>query len=128
MRQAGLGWMLVLLLVAFPVVAAAQPRIGSEPAASPQTMTILPSDFALAGTATARLRLVSANLTDTNSQVAFQTKSRQGYQPPVGPQYIPCPALAYHAPHGGPMVEIGALGGGMEAAPFLAHVAMDWVF
>ena len=22
----------------------------------------------------------------------------------------------------------GALGGGMEAAPFLAHVAMDWVF
>ena len=44
------------------------------------------------------------------------------------PAYIAGPVLSYHAARGGPVLEMGALGGGMENTPFLAHVAVDWVF
>jgi len=43
-------------------------------------------------------------------------------------QYIEGPSWDYHTSRRGPMFEVGALGGGMENAPYLAHVAMDWRF
>ncbi len=41
---------------------------------------------------------------------------------------IPGPDLSYRAGQRGPLVEIGALGGGMDSAPGLAHVGVDWIF
>jgi hypothetical protein len=43
-------------------------------------------------------------------------------------QYIEGPSWDYRTSRRGPMFEVGALGGGMENAPYLAHVAMDWRF
>jgi len=43
-------------------------------------------------------------------------------------QYIEGPSWDYRTSRRGPMFEVGALGGGMESAPYLAHVAMDWRF
>ena len=43
-------------------------------------------------------------------------------------QYIEGPAWEYHTSRRGPMFEVAALGGGMESAPYLAHVAMNWRF
>jgi len=43
-------------------------------------------------------------------------------------QYIEGPSWDYRMSRRGPMFEVGALGGGMESAPYLAHVAMDWRF
>ncbi|MEO6717141.1 MAG: hypothetical protein ABIM50_07820 [Novosphingobium sp.] len=47
---------------------------------------------------------------------------------PDGVQYIEGPSWDYQLSRHGPMFEVGALGGGMENAPYLAHVAMDWRF
>lgn len=41
---------------------------------------------------------------------------------------IPGPDLSYRAGARGPLVEIAALGGGMDSAPALAHVGLDWIF
>ena len=43
-------------------------------------------------------------------------------------QYIEGPAWDYRMSRHGPLFEVGALGGGMENAPYLAHVAMNWRF
>ncbi len=43
-------------------------------------------------------------------------------------QYIEGPSWDYRTSRRGPMFEVGALGGGMENAPYLAHVAMNWHF
>ena len=43
-------------------------------------------------------------------------------------QYIEGPSWDYRTSRRGPMFEFGALGGGMENAPYLAHVAMNWRF
>ena len=43
-------------------------------------------------------------------------------------QYIEGPAWDYRTSRRGPLFELGALGGGMENAPYLAHVAMNWRF
>jgi hypothetical protein len=42
--------------------------------------------------------------------------------------YIEGPSLSYRTARRGPVLELGALGGGMESAPFLAHLGMDWRF
>ena len=42
--------------------------------------------------------------------------------------YIEGPSWDYHTSRRGPMFEVAALGGGMENAPYLAHVAMNWRF
>ncbi len=41
---------------------------------------------------------------------------------------IPGPDLSYRAGQRGPLMEIAALGGGMDSAPGLAHVGVDWIF
>jgi hypothetical protein len=38
------------------------------------------------------------------------------------------PSVSYQRSSRSPVFEAGALGGGMESAPFLAHVAMNWQF
>ena len=44
-------------------------------------------------------------------------------------EYIEGPSWSYQTSRRGPVLEMGALGGGaMEDAPFLAHVAVDWRF
>lgn len=43
-------------------------------------------------------------------------------------QYFEGPSWDYRTSRRGPMFEVGALGGGMENAPYLAHVAMNWRF
>jgi hypothetical protein len=43
-------------------------------------------------------------------------------------EYIEGPSVSYQRSSNGPVFEAGALGGGMESAPFLAHVAMNWQF
>ena len=43
-------------------------------------------------------------------------------------QYIEGPAWDYQTSRRGPKFEVAALGGGMENAPYLAHVAMNWRF
>ena len=43
-------------------------------------------------------------------------------------QYIEGPAWDYRTSRRGPMFEVAALGGGMENAPYFAHVAMNWRF
>ncbi len=42
--------------------------------------------------------------------------------------YIEGPVVQVKAGRGGPMFEMGALGGGDARAPFLAHVGMGWIF
>ena len=42
--------------------------------------------------------------------------------------YVEGPSWDYHVSRRGPMFEVAALGGGMENAPYLAHVAMNWRF
>ena len=43
-------------------------------------------------------------------------------------QYFEGPAWDYRTSRRGPLFEVAALGGGMENAPYLAHVAMNWRF
>jgi hypothetical protein len=44
-------------------------------------------------------------------------------------EYVEGPSWSYQHSHRGPVIEMGALGGGsMEDAPFLAHVALAWRF
>jgi hypothetical protein len=44
-------------------------------------------------------------------------------------EYVEGPSWSYQHAHRGPVIEMGALGGGaMEDAPFLAHVALAWRF
>ncbi len=43
-------------------------------------------------------------------------------------QYIEGPAWSVQPVCRGPKLEVGALGGGMESAPYLAHVGVDWHF
>jgi hypothetical protein len=45
----------------------------------------------------------------------------------AGMQYVD-PALYIQPSMRGPRFELAALGGGMESAPFLAHVALNWQF
>ena len=42
--------------------------------------------------------------------------------------YVEGPSWDYRTSLRGPMFEVAALGGGMENAPYLAHVAMNWRF
>ncbi len=43
--------------------------------------------------------------------------------------YIEGPSWSYRTSRRGPVIEMGALGGGaMEDSPFLAHVALAWKF
>ena len=43
-------------------------------------------------------------------------------------QYFEGPSWDYRTSRRGPMFEVAALGGGIEDAPYLAHVAMNWRF
>ncbi len=43
-------------------------------------------------------------------------------------EYIEGPSVSYQRSRRGPVFEAGALGGGMESAPFLAHVGVNWQF
>jgi hypothetical protein len=43
-------------------------------------------------------------------------------------QYIGGPVWDYRTSRRGPLIEVAALGGGMESAPYLAHVAVNWQF
>lgn len=43
-------------------------------------------------------------------------------------QYIEGPSWAYRTSKRGPMVEFATLGGGVENAPYLAHLGMYWHF
>lgn len=43
-------------------------------------------------------------------------------------RYIEGPSWDYRTSRRGPMFEVAALGGGLEDAPYLAHVAMNWRF
>jgi hypothetical protein len=43
-------------------------------------------------------------------------------------QYFEGPAWDYQTSTRGPTFEVAALGGGMEDAPYFAHVAMNWRF
>ena len=96
-----------------------------------------------AGRFSLELATPSADLTPAQTAASFGLSSRHDGTVPGDdknavfvsfaeqealPQYIPGPSLSIHAPRGGPMMEVGALGGGMENTPFLAHVSVDWIF
>ncbi len=90
-------------------VAAASYQLPSQQAQalSPATTATVPEYGALAERkTTAALTMAAANRTTV----------------------IPGPDLSYRAGQRGPLVEIGALGGGMDSAPGLAHVGVDWIF
>jgi hypothetical protein len=81
---------------------------------SPQALTLSPSTTALVPEYGALAELKTT---------AAQTMAAAGRT-----AVIPGPDLSYRAGERGPLVEIGALGGGMDKAPGLAHVGVDWIF
>jgi hypothetical protein len=90
-------------------IAAASYQLPSQPATalSPSTTAQLPEYGALAELKTTAAVAMAAANRKTN---------------------IPGPDLSYRAGQRGPLMEIAALGGGMDSAPGLAHVGVDWIF
>ena len=124
MRHKAAIFAVVCGLLATPVLAQPVSKTASGGSVSGQRL----GDYELAAAP------VSFNVSDSSAVAGFSPITLRALAADavkvgdVPPGYITGPALTYQAPHHGPFMEVGVLGGGMDNMPFLAHVALDWHF
>ena len=117
----------VVFLLAMP--AWAEPRPAANPPVSANAIGSLPPTYTLPSPPTGSQLQAETLLANHEVHAQAPGNTAFGSTPPqVGPTYITGPVASYHAARGGPVFEVGALGGGMDSAPFLAHIALDWIF
>ena len=121
---------LVLALLAAPAVAhAATYEAGASARGNLTPVTFSQSGFVLRPTSGTDEIVVIGSRSRRFTPESRQSRAATGARFGDGEiQYVEGPAWNYRTSWRGPLFEVAALGGGIETAPYLAHVAMNWQF
>jgi hypothetical protein len=114
--------------IAMPADSGSDERAAAKPAAFRQA-TLYQAGYNLAQRRPAAAALTPGSTHTRQAPISDRSLAVQGARYGDGEmEYIEGPSVSYQRSRKGPVFEAGALGGGMESAPFLAHVGVNWQF